>query len=335
MAGPRSEQEIRMRKLAMSISFAALLATASTYAEDQRNRGSQSLVPQEYEFQIIDAPFEDTDQTAFAGINETGAVVGSYHHKRTGWHGLLYERGHFISFDAPGGGDTHFGGINNRGQIVGYVEINRPSPPNPSSQLLRGFVVDRRCLTPSQMKCDPLSWIEVPFAGPRGTIARANNDRGQVVGGYLDEDGGVHGFLFDRGAFKRIDVPFPQAHDTGATGINNRGQIVGTYNSLDPGAYTQGFLYDRGAYIHLATPATSITNGTEVSGINDRSQIVACVESNIYFAEKREFASLDAPFGSCAQGINNFGMIAGYNWINSNILRGLIGIPANIHAKHP
>ena len=68
------------------------------------------------------------------------------------------------------------------------------------------------------------------------------NDRGQIVGSYLDASVRNHGFLWNEGVFSTID--FPGAITTVATGINARGQIVGTYDFFAPWT-TAGFLWDR------------------------------------------------------------------------------------------
>jgi hypothetical protein len=56
------------------------------------------------------------------------------------------------------------------------------------------------------------------------------NNRGQIVGVYVDGDGLRHGHLLERGRFTTIDVP--GAVETDAFGINDRGQIVGAYRNV-------------------------------------------------------------------------------------------------------
>ena len=55
----------------------------------------------------------------------------------------------------------------------------------------------------SWLTCSPR--IDVP--GAVLTVALDINNRAQVVGQYLDADGGVHGYLWDKGRFTTIDVP--------------------------------------------------------------------------------------------------------------------------------
>jgi probable HAF family extracellular repeat protein len=54
------------------------------------------------------------------------------------------------------------------------------------------------------------------------------NNRGHVVGFYLDADQVRHGFLFRNGEFTTIDHPLAAA-DTQAHDLNDRAQIAGLY----------------------------------------------------------------------------------------------------------
>ena len=74
-----------------------------------------------------------------------------------------------------------------------------------------------------------------PLGGIRGVALTAHvnhNNRGQVVGFYVDAQGTWRSFVKDRhGRVTTFAVPGAQA--TLAAGINDRGQIAGTY--YDPG----------------------------------------------------------------------------------------------------
>jgi hypothetical protein len=73
--------------------------------------------------------------------------------------------------------------------------------------------------------------IVFPFpADPEESLVGTNN-RGLIVGGYIDAEG-PHGYFRDRrGRFATIHVP--GAVPTQALGINNRGRIVGFYATPD------------------------------------------------------------------------------------------------------
>ena len=94
--------------------------------------------------------------------------------------------------------------------------------------------------------------IDVPSATL--TAITAVNDRGGMVGVYVDAEGTRHAFLLDDGVVTTIDAPAA----TGVTlplGINNDGQIVGGY--LDH--FTRrGFLLSNGTFTTFAAPGTLV-----------------------------------------------------------------------------
>jgi probable HAF family extracellular repeat protein/YD repeat-containing protein len=98
------------------------------------------------------------------------------------------------------------------------------------------------------------------------------NDRGQVVGSYLDAAGAPHGFLLEDGVYTEIETPgFPRAQ---LLGINDSGRIVGGY--VDDGGTVHGLMRDeRGRFTTFDAPGA--TTATGAININDRRQIVGIV----------------------------------------------------------
>jgi len=279
---------------------------------------SESASGLSHHFAKFEVPFPDADQTLPNGINDQDQIVGAFHDTSTGFRAFVEDHGRFRPFDFPLSGtiftgvETHAQGINNRGQIVGYIDAFLPPHECCESH---GFVFTRGVF----------SLLDVP--GSVQTIATGINDRGQIVGVYVDGTG-AHGFLLERGVLTVLDVPFPEAHDTIPFGINNRGQIVGTYDSLTQGSYTQGFIFERGVFTHLDTPPSSITNGTLVNGINDRGQIVGCVDGHAFVADGGAFTPLDIPLeAACPLGINNSGKIVGTYLAPGGVPQGFVGVP--------
>ena len=118
--------------------------------------------------------------------------------------------------------------------------------------------------------------IDLPRAA--GTSPVDINDRGQILGNYVDTAGGFHSFLLDRGRFTTIDAPggaFTFARD-----INNRGQIAG-FTLDDPVtlAGARGFLLAKG----VGGPFTPVdvpgAPRNLVRGLNDRGQLVGSYEN--------------------------------------------------------
>jgi hypothetical protein len=83
--------------------------------------------------------------------------------------------------------------------------------------------------------------LDVPSAGTgpnQGTFANDINERGQIVGQYIDANYGLHAFLLSGGQYTTIDDP--AGIGTSAQGFNDVGQIVGDY--IDANFATHGFL---------------------------------------------------------------------------------------------
>jgi probable HAF family extracellular repeat protein len=123
---------------------------------------------------------------------------------------------------------------------------------------------DRQPRAPAARTFTP---IEVP--GATFTTAIGINAHGQIVGGFRDAGGVIHGFLLDKGVFTQIDVDIPGATRTEPTGINARGQIVG--NFTDARGARRGFLLDRGVFTPIDVAGATATTAF---GITDRGQIV-------------------------------------------------------------
>jgi hypothetical protein len=112
-----------------------------------------------------------------------------------------------------GGTLTTARGINNHGDIVGAHPI---VPPRDALLIKAGQLVP---LAPNTV------------LGTNLSEAFKINDRGDVVGNFIGDDGFAHGFLLSAGVVTTLD--FPGASDTYALGINDSGTVVGYWDVLD------------------------------------------------------------------------------------------------------
>ena len=106
-----------------------------------------------------------------------------------------------------------------------------------------------------------------------GTDAVDVNNRGQVVGFYIDANNVEHSFLLSQGKYTTINDPNAgtgAGEGTLAFAINDSGQIAGWY--VDSAGATHGFALRHGQYTTLDDP--NGTGATFAEGINDRGQIV-------------------------------------------------------------
>jgi probable HAF family extracellular repeat protein len=234
-------------------------------------------------------PFEapDPDVQVFpTGINNRGEIVGEYIIASRKESIMLRDRrGRITSFDVPGARGTEATDINDRGQIVGTYSEDTPIVND--SARPRAYVLDR---------FGRGKFTRIDFPGAPQTFASGINNRGQVVGGYLDAKGRPHGYRWDKGLFTTIDVP--DAVATAATDINDRGEMVGFFGDdpNDPTAATgaRGFLLSRGDFTTFDAPDVAIT---QPSSINNRGQIVGSTVSDAALADFHGFLLAKGPSG--------------------------------------
>ena len=189
----------------------------------------------------------------------------------------------FISIDYPGGTLTTARGINNHGEIVGAYRIMPP----------------RHALLIKASQFLPLDATSV--LGTNYSEAFKSNDRGDVVGHYIGNDGFGHGFLLHKGVLTTLD--FPSASDTYAFGINESGTVVGYWDILDSGGNVlafHGFTWSNGSFSQVDFPGSA---DTSVLGINARGDFVGAWDTGItspighgFVFSKGQFISFDVPF---------------------------------------
>jgi probable HAF family extracellular repeat protein len=150
-----------------------------------------------------------TKATWASGINSLGQISGTYEDSNGNKHGFVLNGSTYYRIDDPStvvGGGTSGGGINEKGEIVGFYD---------SKDGGRGFLLNGSTFT------------TISFSDSVSTYARGLNKSGQIVGDYVDSAGTDHGFLYSDGRYTTLDPP--GATWTEAYGINAQGEIVGTY----------------------------------------------------------------------------------------------------------
>jgi uncharacterized membrane protein len=254
---------------------------------------------------------------------------------------VLLRDGEFAPLDVPDDASsdpraTSYGGINDRGHIVGgYYEAGA----TPDAQGI--FPIDAHHAVLRDRR-GRFTSLDVP--GALATLAYALNNRAQVVGQYLDAGavpdeqgrlpaGTVHGFVWHRGEVTTIDVP--GAPLTQPLGINNRGDIVGAYIEAAPGpdpdpyAYYEtgrlrGFVMRNGSFTPIDFPDGL---GTKVSGINDRGEVVGYYDTEDarrgFLLSEGSFTEIDPPGSlfTLPSGINNRGHVVG-GYLDPNGVNG-------------
>jgi uncharacterized membrane protein len=198
-----------------------------------------------------------------SGINARGVAVGGYCSPPqpctfpAAQNGFTLDHGVFTNIDYPGAETTTALGINDRGDIVGGYCNENICPDGVGVNQTDNAFLDKEG-----------AFTTIDFPGATETQANAINNAGVIVGAYLIDDSGPHGFIYQSGTFTNIAVPgstftYPRA-------INNKGVVAGYYQTVNTTIH--GFLrYEDGTYVTVDHPGTP---ASPLSGINDAGVIV-------------------------------------------------------------
>lgn len=201
--------------------------------------------------------------------------------------------------------------INNFGAVVGRFGIGGGQSRCflQVGKFLTGILFPNRPI-------DPTSTL----AAPRCV---AINDRGQIVGTFVDQDLTERSFLFSDGLFLPIDQP--TGATLGAAGINRLGTIVGSL--IQPNGMLRGFSLSKGELTIFSTPTGG---GAGANAINDRGDIVgnalAAMGTTGFLLSRGRFTTIAVPGSATTQAndINNFGQVAGTFQNNLEGFRGFV-----------
>jgi probable HAF family extracellular repeat protein len=228
------------------------------------------------------------------GINNRSQVVGQYEGAARDGHGFLLDQGVLTNIDAPAatGGAIVFD-INEQGQLAGAYDL-----------VNHGYLQDRR---------GDFTTIDHPDAAPLTGDPIGINNRGQIVGAYVDTEGIIHGFLLDKHRFTNIDVP--DALETSPFKINDRGQIVGFFN--DAGGIAHGFLWEDGVFTTIDFPEALVTSALD---IDNHGRIIGQYvdAAGIFHGFLRDtsgaFTTIDIPGATVTAvvAINDLGQMVGF-----------------------
>ncbi len=198
------------------------------------------------------------------GINDQGAIVGTFTTSTTDDRGFLLFQGKFTHFNFPGAESTEAGDINNNGQIVGdylnlqtgqhgflaqngvFHSISAPAAPSQTRAIgINNFGVIVGAAGAFGFRLSGGHFTTIRFPGSTRTFASGINDSGIIVGTYGDARNFSHGFMLKNGVYTTID--FPGATNTSAFRIDNEGDIVGSYDIN--GGDEHGFTLDKGRFL--------------------------------------------------------------------------------------
>jgi len=181
--------------------------------------------------------------TQASGINDSNTVVGDFMGNDHLTHGfLLTSDGQFTQYDVAVNTSTYVFGINNAGNLAGFVGNDGAN---------QAFVSVGGTVTQFTFNGNP-------------TVAFGIDSSNNTVGQFVDTNFITHGFYRDkRGVIAQID--YPGATTTSCFGINDLGEITGYY--LNTSNVAQGFITKNGKFRTVPFPdAAGINNGGSFVG---------------------------------------------------------------------
>ncbi len=122
--------------------------------------------------------------------------------------------------------------------------------------------------TRAEPPADPVPYTILDAPGAVSTFVHAINNRGQILGTYVGQNGNSYAFVYEAGVYTVLAPPDGARGVTGY-GINDKDQIVGQVLGSDSAQH--GFLYHRGVYTTLDISGAVATYAL---GINDKGQVV-------------------------------------------------------------
>jgi probable HAF family extracellular repeat protein len=272
-----------------------------------------------YTFVSIDYP--GATLTRAFDINDAGVIVGIFRLPGQKNRGFMLRQGKFTELGPPDpdAGVRTARGLNDRDEVVGLFTLNIDDSEH-------GFLLSAG------------TKLRLDFPGALVTDAWGINNRGSIVGSFVDSSGVLHGWLRTRGTYTQIDIP--GALDTVSFGVNDRGQIVGAWD-ITPSilAGIHGFLLAQGKVTTYDVPSF-VGVGNQFDRINDVGDIIGIFQDNngalhgfvLQGGLSGPFIQLDYPGATQTGpwGINNAGQIVGRYTDSNGVDHGFLAQPANL-----
>ena len=200
-----------------------------------------------------------------ASINDQGTVFGTYVPDTSGPQRYGFSRdkqGNFTDIIYPGSDTTRLNGGNNKGDVVGYIEV--PGFILPGGLTYQGFVRNAQGI-----------FTDLSPPGSFLTLPIGVNEKGLVSGFFLsDVDFAFHGFTYSNGVYTVVD--YPGAVGSELIRTNDKGDTIGEYSFTSPTLddWTPYLRTDSGALQDLSYPDPNAVL-TQASAITNRGDICA------------------------------------------------------------
>jgi len=236
-----------------------------------------------------------TDYTSVYGINNNGAIVGTYNPNAMSQAAYILKSGVVTTIFYPGASMTSGFGINDNQDIVGSYVPPGVGAPTYGFEYVNGFFTslsfpggsimtqavginragivvgtyqDSKAITHGFAYVNQ-KYTSITYPGARATFAGAINNKNVVAGGYTDTANVEHGFIWSSGKFTVVD--YPGAANTIISQVNDNGVIAGTYYDSTFSTWTD-FVDVNGTFQPITDPIAPTE--TAVNGLSDGNVLV-------------------------------------------------------------
>jgi hypothetical protein len=232
-------------------------------------------------------------ETDTYGVNNAGTIAGDYIDSAGVEHGMILAGKKLTTVDNKNcsSGTLSFFGINSADVVVGWCTSTKTG-------LNEGFSYAKGKFTA----------VNVPKSN--GTEPTGINDKGEIVGLYLDSTNASHGFSLIGKKFTTIDVKGDT--NTVAWGVNNAGQIT-VYATNSAGDYDSYLLTGKkfknidkpnakggiGTIVHTPSPSSGDIDGTYYASTGDEHGWL------LHKGKYYDVADPNGPNASRADGLND------------------------------
>ena len=203
--------------------------------------------------------FKAAQETDSYGINNNGVIAGDYVDSTGVQHGMILTGTKVTKADhpncsgTPGTTGTAFYAVNSAGVAAGWCT-------NTSGSQI-GFTYAKGTFT------------NIKITGALAVNVNGINDKGHLVGAYVDSASVQHGFLLVGKTLTKLDPPNVTSLAT-AWGINNNG-VITIFGANSSGTYLSYTTADKGGtYKAFHAPGEGAT-GTAIHQNNNKGDIVA------------------------------------------------------------
>jgi len=224
--------------------------------------GTAAVAPTlSFTFKDVVAPVKGVQETDAYAINDSGVIAGDYVDSASVQHAMILAGKKLTTADNKNcqttwsGDSVQFYGINSSGTAVGWCT-------NPSSGSYIGYTYAKG------------KFSSVTIKGALDVQANGLNNKGAIVGDYIDSNGAQHGFMMAGKKFLKLDPPGANSLSQ-AWAINDKGEM--TVFAADSASKYISFTTSDGKKYTAFNPPGQGSTGVAIHGIANTGDIDATI----------------------------------------------------------